>query len=692
MNDTSSSFLQRNVVNILKRWDISEEPLAREILRQIRKGSIQWQQTIGDGRQLHLLRIHAPLAVREEVFLGNMLLNDFLFKSLPASAKKVGVSKCTMVMADLESAYFLMCGELNLNHLQEAYLTVLEERLPDLYFASEDLEQGFHGSLDRMLTFYKANIEPFPIFALPAELLPDLLQHVGIWLRTVSGKEGVRALADVSHIPDQVAESRRINVILAVLSFFFARDGTEMQSFYGFLDNAMEDSRLSSDTIFEAFRVAPGQEFSKKYFNKIKGDPEAIEFGALHLAITDFLERFETERAAGNFDLNQYYQANKMMPTNLRVVATQLVNGMQLGYTTITPDGESQAENKLPCRLCGYDAAVIQECHIIGGVNTGKRFNQSVKKLSEPFCVRCATSSYLVTKRLGVQFDGGFPIPNLYNIVFHYGVHEDQEIRVLQRQMDHMLETADLRRAEYPTRKLLEDLGEIRRQSLINEDSNAENLIESLLADFNFLEASRDVAAQMVKTVTTQVISLGDGPYRLFVFVLPQLRPGSKESIDYVQKRFSASRLAAYTLLALLRGLCGCYGPYYFQSLPRVSETRTDDDVFYVQNRPESASEVIRRYGAVVEFARQVCRYRTGNSLLADWILLAERVLEDPLSVFSEVLRASPVRAGDNREDRRMKYNRLSNDWEGAKGLGVVNSDEYLSLYQQLHKLAKEVH
>jgi hypothetical protein len=152
---------------------------------------------------------------------------------------------------------------------------------------------------------------------------------------------------------------------------------------------------------------------------------------------------------------------------------------------------------------------------------------------------------------------------------------------------------------------------------------------------------------------------------------------------NFIPKRFSHSRLAAFTLLALLRKLCGCNGPYYFQSVPTLAPGGFDTNTFYVQGKAENADAVLQRYSAIVNFARRVAKYREGHSLLADWILLAERLEEDPLGVFSEVLRDSPLRGGDDLREAR--YRRLSNEF--IKGTGVIDGIEYLKLMEQLKSL-----
>ncbi|HRQ42394.1 MAG TPA: hypothetical protein PLD25_31140 [Chloroflexota bacterium] len=683
MAEAAQAIFYQSVREILQEWNLPIDPWAAEIATQIGRGSTQWQQTMTDGRSLHLIRIYAPIIQREEVFLGSVLLNDFFFKAIPAAAERIGLTHFTAVANDLESAYFLSCDKLDTDVLRQGFLDVLVERLPDLYFADDNRSEGIHGRFNTMLAFYKANIEPFPVFVLPKTLLPSLLTRVAQWLRLLASSDGAYELAKLEELPLEVAASRRINVILSIWTFFFCQDGAEMQSFHKFLANGIDDGRFSPHLIKQAFGISPDSPFDKSKFNKAKSKIENIDFDALAQALNAYLDTAIADLE--NHDeqsINRYYLAQKMLSQSLPQIAASITHKMQIGYITLT-DPHIAGNEAVICRLSGQNTALIQECHIIGGVNTGKKFNQSLKRDSERFSVHTALAAYLANKRLGMQFDGGFPVPKMYNVVFHYGSHSDKEHEVFQRQLDYLVEYAG--KAEKSASELEAGLQNIRDSVTSNQDTTD---LTDILGPWK--EPALETISQLETGAKAQVLALGSGHYRLFIFILPQFRTGSQEGIDFVQKRFSHSRLAAFTLLALLRGLCGSDGPYYYQSLPRLA-TGADAGVFYVQNRPENAEETLRKYGAVVSFARQVSRYRRGHSLLADWILLAERMLEDPLGVLSDVLRASPVRAGDDFNDSNIKYKRLSSDWEAARGLGVVDSTEYLALYEQLHELAKEM-
>ena len=681
MPKENQNIFYQNIADVLAQWSVPVKPWATQLVEQINQGTMQWQQMMENGRSLHLLRVYAPIIQREEVFLGNVLLNDFFFKAIPTAAQRIGLMQFSSVANDLESAYFLAYGELDNDQLKQSFLDVLTARLPDLFFADDNPGKGIHGQFNTMLTFYKANIEPFPVFAIPALLLPDLLKRVAEWLRLITSADGTYELAKIEHLPFEVAASRRINVILSLLSFFFCRDGAEMQSFYKFLEKGITDGRFPSSQIKQAFGIPAEQPFNKKQFNDAKQKSESLDFDALERAVAAFLDASIIELEQKENSVEQFYLTTKMLPYTLQEMVASLTHDLQIGYTTLVDP--NTASNKTMCRLSGQNIAAIQECHIIGGVNTGKRFNQSLKREAYRFSIHTGLAAYLGNKRLGMQFDGGFPIPKMYNVFFHYGQHSDDEREVFQRQLDYLIEYAAKTERTIP--ELDTGLKQIRRRAL--NERNLEDFSD-VLGEWD--EAALETIAQLASGAKAQVLALGSGFYRLFIFILPQFRPGSEEGVDFVQKRVSHSRLAAFTLLALLRGLCGSDGPYYYQSLPHLSNG-VEADIFYVQNRPERASKALKKYGAIVSFARQVSRYRKGHSLLADWILLAERLLEDPLGVFSDVLRDSPIRVGYDFTNSNAKYKRLSSDLDAARGLGVVDSTEYIALYEQLHELAKEI-
>ena len=125
------------------------------------------------------LSFYSPVVEREEVFLGNVLLNDFLNKAVVDAVKTLG-GQVAPVIQDLENGFVLLRSQqFDVVVFAKEFRQTVQERLPDLLLGHENLEQGIHGDVNQMLTFYKSNIEPFPIFILPREKLPRATEDGG---------------------------------------------------------------------------------------------------------------------------------------------------------------------------------------------------------------------------------------------------------------------------------------------------------------------------------------------------------------------------------------------------------------------------------------------------------------------------------------------------------------------------------
>jgi hypothetical protein len=536
-----------------------------------------------------------------------------------------------------------------------------------------------------MLTFYKSNIEPFPAFAVPRCFLPGLLDKIGGRLHQLVRQEDIN-----------------INVILSILSFFYARDGAEMQSFYRFLDRAMTEGLLAAVKIRAAFAIDQEANFNKDAFTERKKGG-VIDKAQLQEAIEEFLNNVQQKIEKGQGEKMAANLAGKMPALSAVQFSTKLLQGTQLGFLPTWVREAEDKEEKLPCRFCGADAAVIVEKNITGGFGAGRFYNQSPKlrPFEEALCGRCGISSYLITKLLGMQIARpqpkakDFPVSKQYNIVFHYGRHDKADAERLAATIDDIFDLiiSFRQRAqeekrffslEYIREEIARRAEERHAQQHLEENGvpDPEEALATLIAD-DAVAPGLETLGQMRRDIQTQLLPLGVGEYRLIAFILPQLQPGRDEALDFVQRRFSRSRLAAFTLLALLRKLCGCSGPYYFQSVPTLAPGGFDVNTFYVRGKAENADEVLRRYSAIVNFARRVAKYQEGHSLLADWILLAEELAEDPLGKFSDVLRDSPLRVGDDLREAR--YRRLSGEF--IKGTGVIDGTEYLRILERLKQL-----
>lgn len=688
MNGNPFTFVVQAAEETLNSWSLGNAVGSHTVASLVADGAAYWEQALSDGSHLAVIRLYSPVVRREEVFLGNVLLNDFLSKALIRAVERNGLGRIRLLANDLESHYYLYHGEVVLDQIAECFRQEILDSLPDLYFGDEDQARGIYGDIGRMFTFEKSDFEPFPVYSVPHFLAKPLEQGVRRQIQKLLSEE------------DFDSHARKA---MAALSFFYGQTSGglgDAQSFAMFLYRLVDVYRvLPAETVVGVFGT---KEVTKK---EIKDKIDAGMFSRENLRnlLIELLAYFQTEIERGKDEwlLGFIRKDRKLIEITPEEFVSEVLTGVQIGYAS--PATPVVVKGEVGCRLCGVRFPRVRDRFITLGVNAFRFHNESAKKpdrKNDPnICAKCALSAYLLQRVLGsgpAQLGGKLPqLPRLYNLIFHYGRHGEADARRLAAVIDYLFErigTFQQRAREdkrpFSVEYMREELirWERERQDMdpcsAGEIPSAEEAFAALIAD-DTVAPGLETLGQMRTDVKAQVLPLGVGDYRLLAFILPQLQPGREEALDFVQRRFSKSRLAAFTLLALLRKLCGCDGPYYFQSVPTLAPGGFDTNTFYVQGKAENADDVIRHFSAIVNFARRVVKWREGHSLLADWILLAERLEEDPLGTFSEVLRDSPLRVGDDLREAR--YRRLSNEF--AKGMGVVDGTEYLKLIEQLKQL-----
>jgi hypothetical protein len=682
------SFITNAADEALRKWNLEGLVSAETIANFVLDGTTYWETDLPGSFHLVLIRFTSPVVRREEIFLGNVLLNDFLSKALVRAVEQRIMGHMVLLANDLESYYYLYYGRASTDEITDVFQNEVSVCLPELYFGKENSSRGIHGSLDRMFGFEKSDFEPFPVYSIPAFLARDLEQSVrGQILRLLQEDDF----------------EGNIRKIMAALSFFYGRTSGgkgDSQSFSMFLFRLVDVYKVvSAEKVSEAFGL---EEITKSEI-KDKIDNNQFSKEKLRDLLKELLDYFQKEIEFGNDEwlIGFIRKDGKLIDIERTEFLGEILAGVQMGYVLLARP--RHIEDEVSCRLCGMRFPRVRDRFITIGINVFRFHNESAKKPDrgdDPnICVKCALSSYLQQRVLGTgvaSVGGKLPqLPRLYNIIFHYGSHGDEEtqrfaalvddifgsIRSFQQkaQSDKKTFSAEYVRQEISRRSEERLAMEKMEKGIIPDEDEA---ISNLISD-ELMATGIEALGQMRRDVQAQVLPLGLGNYRIIIFILPQLQPGRQEALDFVQRRFSKSRLAAFTLLALLRKLCGCNGPYYFHSVPTLSPEGFNDNTFYVRGKAESADEVIRRYNAIVNFARKVSRYREGHSLFADWILLAEKMENDPMGVISEILRNSPIRGGDDVRD--FKYKRLSGEF--IKGTAMVDGEDYLKMIEKLKQL-----
>jgi len=647
VESTSSLDLTQRVREVLDLWLLTGKVHAEHLAALVERGISFYEHPLPEEQPLLLFRLFTSAMQREEVFLGRVLLHDFLSKTLLRSVQNQRVEeepdRIALIAQDLESAYFLYQGRRTITEIGQNFQEEVLEGLADLYFGDEDPARGIHGTIQRMFTFTKSDFEPFPVYALPAFLAHELEQAVRTQL------EQLLSEADFD---------RHRRTIGAAFAFFYGwpsdgRGTSDTQSFPIFLLRLATDYHIVP-TAQLAHALGLDEPLTKEAVKKALDTSQYIE-EELRALLKEALAQIHAEISQGNdkWLLGFIRRDHKLIELPPQPFFEALVAGVQLGPLIFAPNTTTQGTQAgIYCRLCMQATAMVREQHITFGVNAFRPHNYSVKTSERALtlCVKCAVSAYIQQRVLGSKqkraknpVDTRPQIPHRYMMIFHHGQHNERETQELAAKIDAILsllasfkQREDNEASFFSLERIREELTKrVQRRTVLQPDS--EQMLLELLSDES-LVPSLDMCLSMASKVQAQIVALGMGADRLLVFILPQIESRYEKFTEFAQQRFSESRLAIFTFLALLQRLCGCHGPYYFESVPRLgASAHFSKDDFYVHGKAEPSAPLLTHYSVVVNFARRIAKRQDGHSLLADWILLAERIEADPFAMLSEI-------------------------------------------------------
>jgi len=161
-------FIKENIIGKFKKIDKKNE---NKIVNSI-KNAGQYLET---GSYI-VFRLFNAVSEREEVFIGNVLFNDYisklLLKTYREDDKYKGKGQIELVFNDLENYYYIIkqeeCNEFSLEELEEDFKNCFIDNLEELFLGNEDVEKGIYGKLDnKLLKFYSSNRSVFPFYSIP---------------------------------------------------------------------------------------------------------------------------------------------------------------------------------------------------------------------------------------------------------------------------------------------------------------------------------------------------------------------------------------------------------------------------------------------------------------------------------------------------------------------------------------------
>jgi hypothetical protein len=686
---------------------VTAEQVADSVLHQ----AAYWEKPISGGERLLFVRLFSPVVQREEVFLGNILFNAFLSKAFTRAIADGKLGHAELVANDLENYYFLVRTASGVSELANALRAEVECRLPDLFFGEQDEALGIYGDLSRMFTFRKSDFEPFPIYAIPQFLSRQLEKAV---------RRQLERLLDPKVFPDHV------RTVLATLAFFYGRTSGgsgDAQSFPYFVDHLVNDrdydGLLKASDVKKAFNIsAASKPEIKQSIDDGTYDGEKLR-GLLSNLARDFQRSIDS--GSTKWLLGYLLGKERFLSVSPAEYLNLLLADQQLGYELLA---RVPASESAPCRVCGMKRADVEDGYVTIGLNSYKFDNQSVRGQAEKVCAKCALLAYLAQKLLGTEMvsaGGKLPqVPKAYNLLFHYGRHDDSGVDQLARKIDTIwslvrqhrdmdqvrrdiasqvrdLTTKSDREQDIKKKENLAKALSDKKHELERVQENVKKVEDDIFAVCPWLKTvdaspspsencSLDVIAniQLSETkVERHVLGLGLGGYRMVLFVLPQIRaPRNAKEHDFAQRRFSDSRVTVTALLALLRELCGCDGPFYYQSLPTLTPEGFDPNTFYIRNEAINVDKALNEYEVVTQLAWKLVRQHGSDGFVRK-VVLAEKLLEDPLGTFAAVMRDSAI-LGQRKGTYKKLGGQYRTDWQAQ------DLTEYAKFIQRLSNL-KEV-
>jgi hypothetical protein len=706
--ESAKDVIQQQAIDALQVLSAQDITLAAEVAESILRQAMYWEKPLPTDDRLLFVRLFSPVVMREEIFLGNVLFNAFLGQAFARAVTQAG-GAVVPIANDLESYYFLVRASADLPTLAESFRAEAERSLPELFFGEPDPGKGIYGDLGGMFTFRKSDFEPFPVYAVPDFLARSLEQAV---------RREVGKLLQPETFDDRVTP----RTVMAALAFFYGRTSGgagDAQSFANFIDHLVNeadyDGLLERAIVARVFNIPR----ATKQFIKRSVDDGIFSREELREMLIHLLNRFATSiRGGSNKWLTGYLrQKGKFISTTPEEYLMLLLKDVQLGYVlTPTPP----LETGVACRLCHTATVTVQDSYIVTGLTSFKFHNQSVRNNREKLCARCALYSYLAQKLLGtamVSAGGKLPqIPKTYNLIFHYGRHSDAEVTRLTQQIDRLWElvskhreAAAVRNEATKTHKALAQKAEQERDAQKRAALQAElahkqvelqqaqmavaQVEDDIFADCPWM---RDIGASPVPAenpaldiignlqlseskVERHVLGLGMGGYRIILFVLPQIRAPRDKEHDFAQSRFSNSWVTVTAFLSFLHNLCGCDGPYYYRSLPTLTAESFRPGTFYIHNHPTSAQKAQDKYTAIYQLAWRLV-WQRGSEGFVKKVMLAEKLLADPLGTFSAVMRDSPILG-----QREGGYKKLKTEYR--RDWGAQDLTEYARFIQQVANL-----
>ncbi|MCK8826432.1 hypothetical protein MWH25_01545 [Natroniella acetigena] len=349
--------------------------------------------------------------------------------------------------------------------------------------------------------------------------------------------------------------------------------------------------------------------------------------------------------------------------------------------------------NDTKCFICFKNNVKVIARNVTTGYGSFKFVNQEEKvENHKRICVSCSIYLWLKLKFLGSYYDNNV-FPEKRNLVFFYGQIPDKRINQIQGILNSLYYCTQ-NPSVYTYEMIDESIEEIEKDYLEEENSEVGNLLQELIESDGESDNERPAKVpptiwswykngQQSNKVNTHIFSVGQGENMLYTFVLPYALDRS----DEIQKKFSQSRVAVYSMLSFLSRLSGVRGSFYYLSTPKLTDEFGGKNRFYYKDKVKEDS--LREYELLTEVAWKLINPQSVSgrtymdrqrNAFKKRLRLANELERLPLICISRIYRELL------KDKNSSKYNNLSSIWNKK-----VNAPNLFPLIKVSNKIRKEV-
>lgn len=237
-------------------------------------------------------RLFNSVSQREEVFIGNVLFNDYISKLLLRTyeVKDKYYGQMELVYNDLENFYYVVKeDDFSLEELEADFKDFFTEHLEELFFSDEDLEKGIYGDFENLMLGQGSNYISLPLTILP-----------GFFERRFK-KKFVENL-------DSFSNQEQISM----MALYWCANGSEMQSYDKFFSKELLNPKIDIDSVKHILKDSERDKINeiRKINSYLSKQEELISFmKGLYLIYVQYEKKFN--------NLDSELLSNKYLKNNI---------------------------------------------------------------------------------------------------------------------------------------------------------------------------------------------------------------------------------------------------------------------------------------------------------------------------------------------------------------------------------------